>query len=186
MVVRAVTRRLPARPSVLGSLSTANWSCVKALRLETRRVFPPCPMENRAAAAHAETSKTWAPPARSRRAMPDRSRPTQGPGRLRPGGRNNTSTVAKNPATGHARHGNERRSRPAPSPRNTGLLGRKIQADRGGLGRGQRPVLAEPVGGRDAARSDPAAVFADRHGRADAALPARTAATWSPVAFGYV
>src|SRR3546814_15859728 len=48
------------------------------------------------------------PPARSRRASPDRSRPTQGPGRLRPGGRNNTSTVAKNPATGHARHGNER------------------------------------------------------------------------------
>src|SRR3546814_11588209 len=95
MVVRAVTRRLPARPSVLGSLSTANWSCVKALRLEARRVFPPCPMENRAAAAHAETSKTWTPPARSRRASPDRSRPTQGPGRLRPGGRNNTSTVAK-------------------------------------------------------------------------------------------
>src|SRR3546814_15859726 len=59
MVVRAVTRRLPASASVLGSLSTANCSCGKALRLETRRVFPPCPMENRAAAAHAETSKTW-------------------------------------------------------------------------------------------------------------------------------
>src|SRR3546814_6881804 len=184
MVVRAVTRRLPARPSVLGSLSTANWSCVKALRLETRRVFPPCPMENRAAAAHAETSKTWAPPARSRRAMPDRSRPTQGPGRLRPGGRNNTSTVAKNPATGHARHGNERRSRPVPSPRNTGLLGRKNQADLGGLGRVHRHVLDEAVGGLDAVRPDLDAVLADRDGVAGEALTGGTVATGFLVSVG--
>src|SRR3546814_802917 len=124
------------------------------------------------------------PPARSRRASPDRSRPTQGPGRLRPGGRNNTSTVAKNPATGHARHGNERRSRPVPSPRNTGLLGRKIQADFGGLGGVDRHALDEAVVGLDPVRPDLDAVLADRDGVAGEALAVGTVATGFLVSVG--